>query len=151
MKSVPAPGTVLVTSSPSGATVSLAGKHLGRTPCVLSGLPVGPQLLMVGGQDTHEKPFTVVVNEKTGSTAFVELEPVFATLVVVTLTPGCEISVNGIKVGKTAGDKDTPATLKLDHLYPGTYLIRAATTDGKVKEATRTIEEQQYQQVSIAI
>ena len=151
VKYVPAPGTVLVTSSPSGATVTLAGKHLGRTPCVLSRLPAGPQLLMVGGQDTHVKPFTVVVNEKTGSTSFVELEPVFATLLVCTTTPGCEISVNGLKVGKTVGDKDTPATLKLDHLYPGTYLIRAATTDGKVKEATRTIEEQQYQQVSIAI
>jgi hypothetical protein len=151
MKSVPAPGTVLVTSSPSGATVSLAGKHLGRTPCVLSGLPAGPQLLMVGGQDTHVKPFTVVVSEKNGSTSFVELEPVFATLLVCTTTPGCEISVNGLKVGKTVGDKDTPATLKLDHLYPGTYLIRAATADGKVKEATRTIEGQQYQQVSIAI
>jgi hypothetical protein len=151
MKSVPAPGTVLVTSSPSGATVSLAGKHLGRTPCVLSGLPAGPQLLMIGGQDTHVKPFTVVVSEKTGSTSFVELEPVFATLLVCTTTPGCEISVNGIKVGKTAGDKDNPVPLKLDHLYPGTYLIRATTADGKVKEATRTIEEQQYQQVSIAI
>ncbi len=150
-KFMPSPGSVLVTSSPAGAAVCLGGKHLGRTPCVLSSLPAGPCQLMVGGQDTRTKPMTVAGNDKAGTTVFIQLESLSCTAEVVTTTPGCEILVNGIKTGKIGSEKEKPVPLKIDNLYPGIYQIQAVTANGKTKEVTVTLAEQQYQQISIAI
>lgn len=149
---VPAPKTVLVGSSPSGAAICFAGRLLGRTPCIIDSLPPGVHLLAVGGQDTRVKMVAVEVKAQAGTSVDVPLESLAGTILVSTATPGCEVAVDGIKVGRIGDENGRPVPLKLDRMAAGTYKIRASSPDGKqAKETTLTIGEQQFLQVSLGI
>ncbi len=63
----PKPLSALVTSAPSGAAVYKDGQFLGRTPYVVSDLPIGSYVLTVGGQDTRPVQVNIAINPRSGS------------------------------------------------------------------------------------
>jgi len=74
-------GSVVVTSSPSGAAVFINGRHAGTTPVVLRGVPVGSRAVRVSleGYATWSRAIQVVANRRTEVNAVLSIQrPVLA-------------------------------------------------------------------------
>jgi serine/threonine protein kinase len=115
---VPAVGGMTIDTSPSGATVSLGGKEVGKTPITLKDIRPGkyPMRIVLDGYDQIEKEVEVKENEfnNIGSIA---LSSAKAGIDLTTVPSAAKVFLDGALVGATP--------LRRNDLTPGeaTYLI----------------------------
>ena len=109
--------TLMVLSTPPGATVTLNGITKGHTPCALDRVAAGESELQVSldGYRTFERTIRLAAGQGENVTA--ALEPLPATLNVVSIPTGARIYVNDEFRGE--------APLTLAKLEPGLYRLRA--------------------------
>ena len=101
-------GTLLITSTPPGATVQVGPRILGQTPLLLDDLPPGDhefRLLSVCYDPVTVKAKITDIKPETLSAT---LQPRLGGLEIVTFPAGCEILIDGMSVGRTvAASADT--------------------------------------------
>jgi formylglycine-generating enzyme required for sulfatase activity len=104
----PLPGLVSITSTPSGAAVTVDGNAVGRTPLSDIPLPEGEHQLLL--EDARYLPLTQAL-QVTGrgerQQLTLEMLPAWANVTVDSVPPGASILVDGEDVGKT------PATVEV--------------------------------------
>lgn len=142
------PGTLMVKTDPSGASVFHGRQLLGTTPLLITTLPKGdhPITLKEHGYETHEAVFEV--SEVQGVEKTVELAARVGTLEVVSFPPGCTVRVDGVRKGVTqAGEGGLesaplviPDMLEGGHELKGTHPLageRSGTVRISVGEVVR--------------
>jgi hypothetical protein len=95
------PGSLKITSVPSGATVLDGSKVLGKTPLTLRDLPVGPQILtfQMDGYDPVRR--TAVVEPGSTISVVGVMSRNVGAITLTTEPPGCSIFLDRELVGKT--------------------------------------------------
>jgi hypothetical protein len=99
-------GLVLVHTVPAGAEVELEGVSVGRTPLLLTDIPLGRKRLQIGLPGYLSKSVNLNIDDRTPVKVDVNLTPDSAELFVESAPTGSVVSVDGLSVGKT------PLTLK---------------------------------------
>ena len=92
-------GLLLLQSSPSNADVTLGGVALGRTPLMISTLPMGRHRIKVATPGYQAKEVEVSLEDRTPVRQQVDLVSDSATLTVETDADGATIRINGIDRG----------------------------------------------------
>lgn len=112
----PSSATLMVESIPSGASITLNGASHGVTPATIDEVPEGTALLALR-LDGH-RPFSENLTLSAGQEAQItaELEPIPASLRIVTIPIGARVYVNNQFQGKSP--------VSLHDLTPGEYRIR---------------------------
>lgn len=120
-------GTVEVTSTPSGATVQLDGKDVGKTPTVLERIKPGVHYLAVSVKDWVQEA-TVDLQPRQKLTQSFEFK--YGSAEIDSTPSGASVLFDGRDVGKTP--------LLLEALKPGQYKV-SATHNGWEKSTMVTI------------
>lgn len=92
-------GLLLVRSTPTNADVSVAGVTLGRTPLLITSLPLGTHRLKVATPGYQPKEVEVKLEDRTPVPVQVDLVSDSATLTVECDTTGASVRVNGLDHG----------------------------------------------------
>jgi len=102
VKLLPAYGTLVIESAPSGATVTIGGQRVGRTPYRNERMASGQHLVSVD-LDLHRSVTNQVVEVNDGQTTreLYKLEADFGTLFVDSEPRGASVTVGGTERGKT--------------------------------------------------
>jgi hypothetical protein len=115
---VAALGGLVVDTSPSGATVMLAGKDVGKTPATFKDIRPGkyPMRLVLDGYDPIEKEVEVKENEFT-NLGSITLSRAKAVMELSSVPSGARVFLNGALIGTTP--------MRRDDLTPGeaTYVL----------------------------
>lgn len=130
-------GTLVVHSTPPGATVFVDGRNEGVTPLSIERIEQGSRDVAL--QFPGYKPYrrNVVIEAADTSRVDVELDPVPGSLRVVTIPAKSRVYINGEFEGE--------APVELAELSPGTHSIRVSSR-GHAEE-TRTVELERGQQL----
>ncbi|HWY49920.1 MAG TPA: serine/threonine-protein kinase [Chthoniobacterales bacterium] len=114
----PAVGGFVVDTSPSGATVTLAGKDVGKTPATFKDIRPGryPMRLVLDGYDPIEKEVEVKENEFT-NLGSITLSRAKAVMELSSEPSGAKVFLNGALIGTTP--------MRREDLTPGeaTYVL----------------------------
>ena len=94
-------GTMNITSDPSGAEITILGKHAGTTPYVTKPVPAAMYIVKVAkdGYVPAWVPVTVTAGRQTD--ADIKLEPEKATVLIDSDPPGARVMMDGKEVGYT--------------------------------------------------
>ncbi len=119
------PGMLIVTTQPSGASISMDGQLPQTSPVTLHNIEPGKHKVSINlaGYDAQELS-AEVIGGQTADLGLIQLEKSFGTLSISTVPQGVSFAVK--KVGAAAGDQPvktgmTPA--HFDDLLPGDYVI----------------------------
>ncbi len=119
----PVEATVLVTSTPKGAILTLNGADKGATPAFLAQLPIGTYEAELTAPGYSPKRFSFQVENARPKQIRQTLESLMATLEVWSNPGGATIEVDGKIVGATPEDEASP--LIINNLTAGTYTVTA--------------------------
>jgi formylglycine-generating enzyme required for sulfatase activity len=133
-------GFLLVTSEPSGATVMLNGKEVGKTPFQKE-VMVGRYRIVLEGVALHHAHQEEITLTTAGAKKRVTLRPAFGRLVVETTPPGARVSIDGADAG--AGPYTDPRRRS------GRYEIRAAAD--LYLSARQTVEVTDGQETRVSL
>jgi pSer/pThr/pTyr-binding forkhead associated (FHA) protein len=126
-------GTLLVESTPSGASVWHGTQLLGTTPALISWLPPGTYELRVIAPGCEPHKQTVTVSEIRGESVSVALHSLLGSMEIRSEPPGCSISVDGLFKGSTVPAEDggrVSAPFRLDGLPAADHLVRVEHPSG---------------------
>lgn len=101
IKLEPVQGLLLVRSTPEGAEIQVEGMDRGKTPLLLTDLPVGKYRLSVSAAGFVPKSVEVTVENRTPQLVSVDLVSDSAKLVVSSTPAGATVVVNGLTKGVT--------------------------------------------------
>jgi len=93
-------GLLLVRSTPSNADVSVSGLALGRTPLLLTTLPLGQHRIKIATPGYQPKEVQVTLEDRTPIPVQVDLLSESATLTVACPVTGAVVRINGIDHGE---------------------------------------------------
>ena len=102
----PITGLILVRSLPVGADIKVDGADRGKTPLVLSDLPVGRYRLTASAAGFVAKDIELNVENRTPQAVMVNLASDSAKLIINSKPPGATVVVNGLTKGTTPCDID---------------------------------------------
>ncbi|MBM4142118.1 MAG: PEGA domain-containing protein [Lentisphaerae bacterium] len=97
----PLRGLLVIHSEPSGATVRIDGADRGSTPLLITDLPLGARRVNLSLQGYVPKDVDITLGDRTPARVFAELASDSAKLQVDSDPPGAEVSLNGIRLGRT--------------------------------------------------
>ncbi|NYT06232.1 MAG: PEGA domain-containing protein [Methanomicrobiales archaeon] len=129
---VPAVGTVVVSSVPTGASIYLDGAYYGRTNTALPNIPAGLHTIQLTHEGFADKSASIYVTDGM-STSFhhnFQLVPTTGSLSVITTPEGAVIYLDGIQRGVS--------NRVIDGIEPGAHEL-VLTKDG-YKDARDTVE-----------
>jgi hypothetical protein len=128
-------GQLVIMSNPTGATLSIDGKHLNKTaPTTLRDLPAGPHVLRAEWPDGRATDANAVV--EAGSSSVLQLvAPAFGQLMVMSDPPGAQVSVDGKPQGTA------PLTVK--NLRAGNHAVTGEWPDGRTGSGTGIAQSNQ--------
>ena len=133
--------TVMVTSTPSGAAVTVGGQLRGHTPMILRNVEDGYTKVSLAAQGFAPKDYEVEVTDSNNRRLVnIKLEDHRGTIQVVTRPPGCKIKVNGDFMGISQPAKKgdvVSAPFTLDNVIPGVYDIEVTSTDESEKASKK--------------
>lgn len=143
---VPLTGLILVHSTPSDAEIIVDGLDHGRTPALVTSLPLGSHRLRLELPGYRAKEIEVNLTDRTPQHVNVDLTSSSATLHISANIPAADIFLNGIARGTT------PATLEripageamLEVRAPGyiSYSQPLKLAEGEVQQIQARLEEQ---------
>ena len=138
-------GNISVSSNPSGASVFLDGKDVGRTtPTQLTDIPVGTHIVRLEKSTYLPAADTVEVNRGAWVYVYLTLTPMPRALTVESSPTGASIFLNGIDTGRL-----TPA---LFDPYPdATYAIRLELRGHLPAEQSGTLNVSERKTVSLEL
>lgn len=112
----PSSATLTIASTPPGASITLNGASHGTTPATINRIPEGTATLALN-LDGH-KPFSSTLRLSAGQRANInaELEPIPASMRIVSIPEGARIYVNNEYQGRSP--------VELQSIPPGEYRIR---------------------------
>lgn len=120
------PGTLMIKTKPSGASVFHGRQLLGTSPLLITTLPKGnhPITLKKHGYETGE--LLVEVSAIQGNEKTVELAARVGTLEVVSFPPGCTVRVDGVRKGVTQSGEGglESAPLVVSNLLEGEHELK---------------------------
>ena len=135
--------TVMVTSTPSGAAVTVGGQLRGHTPMILRNVEEGYTKISLAAQGFAPKVSEVeITSSNSRRLVNIALEDHRGTISVVTRPPGCKVKINGDFMGmsKPANKGDVvSAPFLLDNIIPGTYTIEVTSTDESEKTSSKVV------------
>lgn len=99
-------GLVLLKSAPVGADIEINGAHRGKTPLLLTDLPLGKYRLKASAPGYLGRDVEFDVESRTPQLVTVSLTSDSAVLILKTEPPGASVRVNGLSKG------DTPCTIE---------------------------------------
>ncbi|MBP2134475.1 hypothetical protein J2128_002441 [Methanomicrobium sp. W14] len=101
--SLETPGSISVTSNPSGAYVAMNGNIVGKTPYVITGLSSGDHEIEVSKNGYYNYKKTVNVVQGTQISVYAVLDPILANneILVKSNPSGAKIYLDGVYVGET--------------------------------------------------
>ncbi|WOF17365.1 PEGA domain-containing protein [Methanoplanus sp. FWC-SCC4] len=116
------PGSISVTSNPSGAYVSVNAKIVGQTPYVITGLSSGGHEIEVSKNGYYNWKKSVNVVEGTQIALHAELKPISNVqgIYVDSNPAGAKIYLDGVYVGETMDQQSFPIT----NVVPGQHQIK---------------------------
>ena len=133
--------TIMVTSTPSGAAVTVGGQLRGHTPMILRDVEEGFVKISLAAQGFSPKDSEVEITASNNRRLVnIALEDYRGTIAVVTRPPGCKVKINGdfMGISKPAKKGDVvSAPFLLDNVIPGTYDIEVTSTDESEKSSTK--------------
>ena len=148
----PKPATLKVISSPAGATVTLDGDVLGTTPLEKKiEIPANKSAnlrLELDGYESAERIVDLRVGRETKLTVTLVRQPErpkSATLEVVTVPAGAEISIDGVVQGKS------PVRYSKETTTPISVSVRATLTGYEIAEQTATLDPSVPASLSITL
>ncbi len=106
LKLAPIVGLVLIKSAPSGADIEIGGAHKGKTPLLLTDLPVGRYRVKASanGYVTRETEFSI--ENRIPLEVKVSMASDSAKIIVTSTPPGATVTVNGLTKGVTPCEVD---------------------------------------------
>ena len=135
--------TIMVTSTPNGAAVTVGGQLRGHTPMILRDVEEGYVKISLAAQGFSPKDSEVEITASNNRRLVnIELDDHRGTIAVVTRPPGCKVKINGdfMGVSKPAKKGDVvSAPFLLDNVIPGTYDIEVTSTDESEKTSTKVV------------
>lgn len=135
--------TVMVTSTPSGAAVTVGGQLRGHTPMILRNVEEGFTTITLAAQGFAPKVSEVeVTSSNSRRLVNIVLEDDRGTIAVVTRPPGCKVKINGdlMGVSKPANPGDVvSAPFTVDNVLPGSYDIEITSTDESEKATAKAV------------
>lgn len=105
LKLTPVVGLVLLRSTPSEADIEINGAHRGRTPLLLTDLPLGKYRLKASSLGYLSREVEFELENRAPQLISVSLTSDSAVLAIKTEPPGASVKVNGLSKG------DTPCSL----------------------------------------
>ncbi len=145
------PGTVYVTSEPTGAAILRGNQFLGHTPKVLDNLPEGEKELIIAAVAYENQKVTVNVKRTEGKKVEATLQPKFGGLEIVTSPPNCEIVIDGHVKGATqaAGEFESESRpLRIKGLPRGRRLIKVKHPAGIEQQRAVNVKAEEITEVS---
>ncbi len=139
-------GRLRVTSTPAGATVSLDGQKVGRTPLSLAAVAAGPHRVRVHldrpPHRPHQENVTVAVGQETAVNA--RLVPRVGSVLVITTPPGARVSLDGTPRGR--------APVKLTGVFVGRHIVQvqAAGMTPQRRDVTVLEGEAAYARITLS-
>ncbi len=124
--------TLRIGSSPPGATLRINGLDRGTTPVRIPNIPEGQATVEMSMDGYHPYRDTVRLAAGQDLELAVTLEPIPATLTVVSLPPKARIYINDEFRGE--------APVTLDSLPPGSYRLRAELAGYEIVARTITLD-----------
>jgi len=135
--------TIMVTSTPSGAAVTVGGQLRGHTPMILRNVEEGYVKISLAAQGFSPKDSEVEITDSNNRRLVnIELEDHRGTIAVVTRPPGCKVKINGDFMGMSKPAKKGDVVSEpflLDNIIPGTYDIEVTSVDESEKSATKVV------------
>lgn len=95
------PQEVKIESEPSGATLILNGKQVGKTPYTLKDPAYGKYLVQLSKGNYESADRILVINDQSSPETVIKLEQVKGLVLIETTPVGAEVTVNGVFKGKT--------------------------------------------------
>ena len=148
------PGSVRVTSDPSGAAVLAGTQVLGRTPLVVSGLDPGEHELRLASVGFEPRSVGVTVDGQKPEQVHVELVSVLGGLEIVTAPPGCRVYVDKHCKGTTVpaeGETGESAPLRIGGLREGEHALRVEHPTAGEKAGTARVSRDAWKQLSVRL
>ncbi len=130
------PGTFMLTSDPSGATIWLGTQILGRTPMLLESLPAGEHELRLQAAGHETQAVTIEVSDLRGEEKHVQLTSLLGSLEVTTVPANCRIIVDTHVKGITeVGDEKRRLSkpFRIAGLLEGKHVLRVEHPNGNAK------------------
>lgn len=106
LKLEPATGLLLVHTIPPRADLEIEGAYCGKTPILLTELPVGRHRARVSSPGYVSKEVELVVEDRTPRKIDITLAPDSAKITVESVPPGANVSLNGVGRGVTPCEID---------------------------------------------
>lgn len=122
------PGTLLVTSTPTGATVLQGSRILGQTPVVIDDLAPGEYDLAASMIGYEPKRFKATIAAIRNEKIAVDLKSRLGSFEAITFPAGCAVYVDDTFFGKTAPAADPLGDSKpllVTNLLAGDHILRA--------------------------
>ncbi len=121
------PNTLLVTSDPPGVSIWRGSQWLGTAPTLLRNLPAGEIALNLAMPGCPPQRAVVTISGVRGEQLRVAMKPELGNLEIETLPPGCQVLVDAVPMGLTAGEQTAPGStgiLRLPNLLAGERALR---------------------------
>lgn len=128
----PLTGLVLITSVPAGAIIEVNGAEKGKTPLLLTDIPLGKYRIKFVAPGYKTKELDLSVNSRIPIMINTELQSDTAFLTVKSTPAGARLTVNGIDYGTTPQENlkipsgESEVELKLDGYKPFSRKIKLA-------------------------
>lgn len=94
-------GLVLIHSVPTGAEISIDGAHRGKTPLLLTDLPLGRYRVRASSAGYQSRETDLTIENRTPSRVSLSLDSDSANLTVNSTPAGAAVTVNGLSKGMT--------------------------------------------------
>jgi len=94
-------GLLLLHSTPAGADVQVSGSDRGRTPCLLTDLPFGKHKIRFSKTGYLPRELEIDIADRVPQKLAVDLTSDSATLVLNSVPPGAQVTLNSISRGQT--------------------------------------------------
>ena len=110
--SLVSPGSLTITSNPSGAFVSINGVTKGKTPITVTGLSSDEHEVVLDLNGYYNWRRTIAIPQGTGQTVYAVMKPIdSATKILVSSVPaGADIYLDGVYKGQTMPSQPFPIT-----------------------------------------
>ena len=145
------PGTLVVATSPSPASVSVDGGPLQKSPLTLPEVSPGSHRLRIvlAGYEPVEMPFEIKGTQTT-DLGVISLERIYGTVAITSQPDGVEFSARPVfnVLGAPPRTGRTPATL--EEIEPGDYLITFSHAPWKEQTQTITVAKRAMARASAA-
>lgn len=120
-------GTLMITTEPSGAWIQEGKQFYGVTPLLLTNLPTGKHEITIYGPGCQQQKETVEITAAKGEKLDLKLKPMLGGIELTTTPPGCNVYLNGIKLGVTQPGKEennVSAVFSKDSIFAGMALMK---------------------------